>query len=117
MSNRLRDHVYALDLSPHLRDVLLVLADHAHADGGDARPSVALVAWKLSKHPRTIQRALRQLRARNLIIPTSRPRPGRATVYTLVLFNGACKAPRQEGLFAPSTDDTTDDTGVATDDT
>jgi hypothetical protein len=47
--------------------VLLVLADHAHGDGTDARPYVGTIAERLRMSTRTVQRHLKALEAHGLI--------------------------------------------------
>lgn len=48
--------------------LLLALADHADDQGGSIFPSVARIAHKTGWSPRTVQRALRRLVARGLLV-------------------------------------------------
>lgn len=106
--------VWGLDLPKPLKFTLLALADHADHDGGNARPSVGLLAWKTGDDRRTIQRHLRDLEALHLIEPASTTRGGlvrsgpgaglvgKATVYQLTLWNGVKLSPFEPGRVIPS---------------
>ncbi|MFF5505863.1 helix-turn-helix domain-containing protein [Streptomyces roseolus] len=50
------------------RTILQVLADYAHADGTNARPSVMRIQYRTGFDRRTVQRALRRLQAAGLIV-------------------------------------------------
>lgn len=103
---------WGLDLDSSLKFTLLALADHADHAGGNARPSVGLIAWKTGADRRTIQRHLRQLESLNLIEATSSTtggrvntgrgsRVGHATVYQLTLWNGVNLPPFEPRGFSP----------------
>jgi hypothetical protein len=64
--------------------VLIVLAEHAHADGSNAYPSVATIAALARMTTRGVQLALRRLEGAHLI--TATPRPGATTVYRMVML-------------------------------
>ena len=49
------------------RHVLQVLAEHAHSNGGGARPAVMRIQYRTGYDRRTVQRALRRLEDGNLI--------------------------------------------------
>jgi hypothetical protein len=53
--------IWELDLPPSEKLVLLVIADHADDDGGNAYPSVARIARRASISERQTQRVIRQL--------------------------------------------------------
>lgn len=61
--------------------VLIVLADHAHDDGGGAYPSVETIAKLARLTRRGAQKSLRRLEDAGLI--AARRRPGLTTVYSL----------------------------------
>jgi len=62
---------------------LIVLADHAHDDGGGAYPSVETIARLARLTPRGAQKALRKLVSAGLIQAT--PRTGKTTLYRVVV--------------------------------
>jgi pyocin large subunit-like protein len=62
--------------------VLLVLADHAHDDGGGAYPSVATIARLARMTDRGVQKALTHLRDAGLIAAEGRT-PSGTTIYRL----------------------------------
>jgi hypothetical protein len=65
------------------RHVLQVLAEHAHPNGGGARPSVMRIQYRSGYDRRTVQRALRRLEDGNLITPEGVVNG--CTVYRLAL--------------------------------
>jgi len=65
------------------RHVLQVLAEHAHKDGSNARPSVLRIQYRTGYDRRTVQRALRRLEAAKLI--AARGVVNGCTSYTLDL--------------------------------
>ena len=56
-------------LDPATRLVLVVLADHAHADGTSAFPSKVTISDRINVSERTVQRHLRALEEAGLITP------------------------------------------------
>jgi hypothetical protein len=65
--------------------VLLALADHADHDGGNAYPSVGLLAWKTGYSVRQVRRILRSLEASGAIVPTTRAGQHKPTTYLIDL--------------------------------
>jgi len=61
MSIRVMSLVWETDLPPSEKLVLLVIADHADDEGGNAFPSVRRVARRASMSERSVQRILRRL--------------------------------------------------------
>jgi hypothetical protein len=61
---------------------LIVLADHAHDDGGGAYPSVETIGKLARLSPRGTQNALRNLEAAGVI--TATPRKGKTTLYRVL---------------------------------
>jgi hypothetical protein len=85
MAINVMTHVWSLDLQPHLKYVAIALADHAHADGGEARPSQAFLAEKTGLSDRQIRRTLADLVEAG-VIQIQRPAGrNRATTYRFVL--------------------------------
>ena len=81
------NHVWSLDLQPHLKYVAIALADHAHADGSEARPSQAYLAEKTGLSDRQVRRTLADLVAAG-VIQIQRPAGrNRATTYRFVLVD------------------------------
>jgi pyocin large subunit-like protein len=65
------------------RLVLIVLADHADGDGGNAYPSVQTVADEAKVSPRTVQRSLRVLESEGHILKRGVTRKG-ATIWRVL---------------------------------
>ena len=68
MSALLMGLVWSIELAPPEQAVMLALADHGKDDGTDIYPSVELLAWKTGKTVRQIQRILRSLENKRLIV-------------------------------------------------
>ena len=79
------NHVWNLPLPPHQKYVAIALADHAHDDGTEARPSQAYLANKTGLSERAIRRTLSQLVEAGVIIKARAGGRNRATSYTFVL--------------------------------
>jgi hypothetical protein len=72
------------------RLVLIVLADHADGDGGNARPGVPTIQREARlRSRRATQGALRHLEADGRIVNEGIHRPTRTTVYRVVMSEGA----------------------------
>ena len=97
MSIYVQTYVWKLDLPPTVKYVAIALADHAHDDGEEARPSQAYLADKTGLTERHVRRCLRELRERHVIEVTRPAGKGRCTVYRFL-------APA-EGFVPPSTSD------------
>lgn len=82
--------VWELDLDPPAKLVLLAMADHADHEGRNVRPSVDLVAWKTGYSPRQVQRIIRELERKHILIRTSAGSGGRgqSTHYRIDLEKG-----------------------------
>ena len=90
MSAKVAKRVLDSDLPPHLKFPAVVLALYGDEDGASIFPSVERVAYDLSLNPRTVRRALSELRRLGLLVPHAEPRGGRrvgggprTTVYRL----------------------------------
>ncbi|MBA3824523.1 MAG: helix-turn-helix domain-containing protein [Ktedonobacterales bacterium] len=59
------------------RDIVLALADHAHDDGTSIYPSILNLAWKTELSERQVQRILRSLEERGIIIAVANEEGGR----------------------------------------
>lgn len=85
MSIKLQNYVWELELPPHLKYVAIALADHAHDDGGEARPSQAYLSKKTGLSDRQLRRSLTELLERNVIVRERAGGRNRATTYAFVL--------------------------------
>jgi hypothetical protein len=92
MSEHLARRVLYSDLPAHLKPVAVVMAMFCRNTEGTAiYPGVEHVAYMLSRHPRHVQRLLRQLEERAVLVPEPETRRGgrlpngrgRSTVYQL----------------------------------
>jgi hypothetical protein len=83
------------------RLVLLSLANHAHADGTEAYPSVATVAAQARLSERQTQYALRALAKSGAITPTGTSRL-RTTIYRINMNKGADFAGGQKEQVHPT---------------
>jgi len=102
MSIYVQNYVWKLDLPPTVKYVAIALADHAHDDGYEARPSQAYLSDKTGLTVRHIRRCLKDLRDRH-VIEVQRPAGrGRCTVYRFISppegFAPAAKDGRTSGL-------------------
>jgi len=61
MSVRVQAIVWQIDLQPSQKLVAIALADHAHEDGTEARPSQATLAMKTGMSDRHVRRILKEL--------------------------------------------------------
>lgn len=93
MSVKAMGQVWELDLPQRDLIVLLALADHADHFGGNAYPSLGLIAWKVGVSERTVQRSVSKLVKMGVL--ESQPRPGKTTVYQLQLDRCPRKQPYQ----------------------
>ena len=85
MSIEVQNQVWKLDLPPNLKYVAIALADHAHDDGTEARPSQQYLAKKTGLSVRHVRRCLRELIERGVIRIDRPSAKGRATCYAFVL--------------------------------
>jgi len=91
MSVKIMGLVWELDLPQRDLLVLLALADHADHEGGNAYPSLALIAWKVNVSERTVQRAIAKLVNQGVL--EAEGRPGKTTVFSLHLDRCPAKPP------------------------
>jgi hypothetical protein len=68
MSAKIFGLAWELELPHAEKFVLLALADHADHDGNNVFPSIALVAWKTEYSERQVQRVMKKLEARGLLV-------------------------------------------------
>jgi hypothetical protein len=107
MSAPLMQRLAFRQLPPHLKSVLLAMANYAREDGTSCRPSLAtLAAWTGRSEDRT-KHVVRELRTRGLIVVTRPHAPHRPAEYQLVLSAieslPSTREPQQLTLFAPET--------------
>jgi len=75
------NHVWSLDLPPTTKYVAVALADHAHDDGLEARPSQDYLSRKTGISVRHVRRCLHDLVERRVIYVERPAARGRCTVY------------------------------------
>jgi hypothetical protein len=97
------DHTWELVLPDELRDVLLIYARRANAEG-HAWPGVEAIAHQLGCSERTVIRNVKRLRTMGLLTPVGRTNGGRkpggagnTTIYLLTLANCPRKPPLRPG--------------------
>lgn len=88
MSVKVMGKVFETNLEPPDKILLLALADHAHDDGTKIFPAVARMSVKTSMSERTVQRHLRELVERGLLVIVAHAEGGRghAVEYAIDLF-------------------------------
>ena len=95
MSIYVQNYIWRLELQPSVKYVAIALADHAHDDGQEARPSQDFLAIKTGLSVRHIRRCLKDLISQDIIRIVRPAGKGRCTVYA---FN-----PPAEGFGRTST--------------
>ncbi|MCA1670594.1 MAG: helix-turn-helix domain-containing protein [Thermomicrobia bacterium] len=97
MSIKLMAMVWEYQFTRPEQSIMLALADHAQDDGTHVYPSVARIAWKTDYSERQVQRILRDLEAKGIVVPVKHGRGGRnhATEYHLFIEKGDKKTPFQ----------------------
>ena len=105
MSASLAQRIAVRQLPPHLKSVLLTMANYAREDGTNCWASLTTVAlWTGRSLPRT-RVLVRELRRRGLIVVTTPHTPRRPATYALVLdriedLPSGRRDPQQLDLFA-----------------
>ena len=86
MSGFLAGKIWQSDLDPELKPLAAALADVANDDGTSIYPSVAYMAWLLSRSERTVQTGLKALRAAGVlrVVKEGGQGAGNTTEYRLV---------------------------------
>lgn len=87
--------IFELDIPASEKLVLLAIADHARDDGTGCYASVDSLARKTSQSRRGVQKILRRVKQRILLVVTGHPKRGRATEYRIALENS-----ERHSLFA-----------------
>ena len=87
--------VWEYEFKPAHQQIMLALADHAHDDGTEIRPSVGRLAWKTGYSERQVQRNLKELRNDLKILVLQRKGGGRGNpnVYRFDWTKGVKKSP------------------------
>lgn len=93
MSGYLQGQVWFRDVRGSERDVLLALADHAHDDGTEIRPSMDYLAWKVGIGKRQAQRIVSSMRERGALIAVRESTRYEPTHYRMDLDALPLKAP------------------------
>jgi len=81
MSIRVQNYVWQLQLPPSVKLVAIALADHAHDDGTEARPSQALLMAKTGLSKMSVRRAIIHLTETGVITLERPASQHRANVY------------------------------------
>lgn len=99
MSINIMAGVWKLELPQGEKLLLLALADHADYDGNHIFPSVARQSWKTGISERQVQRLLRKLEARQILISVAHRKGGRgwATEYRIDLSAGNQRSFEKKG--------------------
>lgn len=97
MSAHLAGKVWFLELPRSEQLVLLALADHAHDDGSHVYPSVGYTAWKTGYDYRTVQRNIRSLEAKGVLVLVAEADRRRAREYRIDLRQAKAKPPYEPG--------------------
>ena len=94
MSIKIQTQVWELDLGHTDLMILLAMADHAN-DFGRCYPSIPYLAWKTSYSERQVQRTIKELRDKEILVPVSylNGGRGRATEYRIDTAKGDTKSP------------------------
>ena len=93
MASALVGHCWYLRISRAERNILQLLCDHAKDDGTDCRPGLDRMSWMGDYSRAQIQRIMRVLERKRLIIPVGYVTGGRGhtTEYEIHLENGELK--------------------------
>lgn len=101
MSGKVVGAVYDADLPTEEKLVLSAMADHADHDGYNIRPSIGLIAWKIGRSERQVQKMIRELERKKILIRMNDGLGGRrrTTEYRIALDKLPKRAPynRQKG--------------------
>jgi Helix-turn-helix domain len=87
MSFRMMPRIFALNIPPTDKLVLLAMNNHARDDGTNCYPSIGTLMKETSLSRRSVQTAIRRLQAAQLVIPVGKANGGRGITmqYTLTL--------------------------------
>jgi len=85
MSIYVMNYIWSLDLPPTVKLVAIALADHAHDDGSEARPSQALLMKKTGLSRVSVQRSLIYLKKAQIIVLERSSSQHRANVFRFIL--------------------------------
>src|SRR5688572_4181088 len=98
MSVKIWKEVWNLDLTPAQQLVLLALADHANEKGEKVFPSIGRIAWKTNYSPRQVQRIVKELIQRQLLVLVEdNSKKGTSNRYRIDLEAGNYKRPYKVG--------------------
>jgi len=84
MSIFVQNYIWRLELQPSVKYVAIALADHAHDDGQEARPSQDFLANKTGLSVRHVRRCLKELVELGIIRVVRPAGKGRCTVYAFI---------------------------------
>jgi hypothetical protein len=114
MSVKLMALVWEYQFTRPEQSVMLALADHAQDDGSNVYPSVARIAWKTDYSERQVQRIMRDLEAKDILVAVKNIGGGRghATEYCIHIEKGVKKSPFvKKGDMVAAKGDIPDDKG------
>jgi Helix-turn-helix domain len=111
MSIRLMNEIWALDLTPSEKLLLLAMADHANDAGTRVYPSIERLVWKTGLGERTVYRTMRILEGDGIVVKEAQGGGrGKTTHYRLVLEKadkqppfGAQKQRHEDAVCHPET--------------
>lgn len=83
MSVKMMAAVFDADLPRAEKFVLLAMADHADHEGHNIFPSVSLIAWKTGYQQRQVQRAIKSLLEKNILVDEGQHKKYLTNVYWL----------------------------------
>jgi len=94
VSIKIQTQVWELDLGHTDLMILLAMADHAN-DFGRCYPSIPYLAWKTAYSERQVQRTIKELRDKEILVPVAYLNGGRgkATEYRIDPGKGVIKSP------------------------
>lgn len=83
MSIKQMSLVWEHEFSHQEQAIMLALADHAHDDGTQVRPSIDRIAWKTGYSPRSVQRIIKGLHKSGVLILTEPATNRTPNVYAI----------------------------------
>jgi hypothetical protein len=91
MSGKLMGTLFGRQLTDSQMMVALALADHSDDDGANIYPSIELIAWKVGKSERQVQRVIRDLEAIGLLEKVAEARQHRPAEYRMNVWAAPSK--------------------------
>lgn len=104
MSVKMMGQVWECQFTKAEQSVMLAMADHAKDDGTDCYPSIERIAWKTDYSTRQVQRVIKDLSERGILILIRKGGRGRAAEYRIDLGKANIKpdfAPKKHDTVSP----------------